>query len=323
MNPVAHLINRDKKRLNILTCPTHERYQTGFANLDMTFYMYQGQHIKGWSDKYAPIPQNHILLSPGNIPSHVIFDVVFSQNKFGQFGVLQNIAKQLHIPLVSLEHTLPVKEWDQQTKLAMKNMQGDVNVFISDYSVGQWGFKDVKNVEVIHHMVDTDIFNPQEGDRKNECLSVCNDWINRDYFCGFKLWQTATHGLPVKVIGATPGLSEPAPSVESLAQSYRESLIFVNTSLISPIPTALLEAMASGCICISTSNCMIPEIIKDGVNGFLSNDPAVLRKLCIEVLSNPDKYKHIGENARNTIVEHFNKKTFTNKWDELFRRLAK
>jgi len=342
MNPVAHLIKPRGKKLNILTCPTHERYQTGFKDLDATFYLFRDQriengvvrnNIKDWANKYAPLPENHILLPHNTLPHEVIFDVVFSQNKFGQFGVLQDIARKLQIPLVSLEHTLPVKEWDAQTKQAMLDMRGDANVFISEFSRREWGFDDVPNTSVIHHMVDTDIFKPVEDkfhfggiiehEREETCLSVCNDWINRDYFCGFKLWQHITDGLPVKVIGDTPGLSKPASSVESLAEEYASSLIFVNTSLISPIPTSLLEAMAAGCICISTATCMIPEVIEDGVNGFLSNDPAVLRKRIEEILANPNKYRQVGIQARNTVLTKFHKNTFNAKWDQLFRSVIK
>jgi hypothetical protein len=123
------------------------------------------------------------------------------------------------------------------------------------------------SVRVIHHGVDTDTFSPNDMlcDRKPHLLSVVNDWVNRDWCCGFNLWRETTKDLPGPRRRGTPGLSEPAKSVADLVMKYRSSLVFLNTSLISPVPTALLEAMACGCAVVSTRNCMIPEALRPGL----------------------------------------------------------
>ena len=64
--------------------------------------------------------------------------------------------------------------------------------------------------------------------------------------------------MPIKVLGDSPGLSKPAESIEALREAYKTSSIFLNTSIHSPVPTVLMEAMASGCAVVSTNNCMIP-----------------------------------------------------------------
>lgn len=312
----------NNETLSILTFPTHERYQQGLGLTDHQFYMYRGEHIKDWETKYGKMPKNHVLLPKDQIPNDIGFDLVLSQNKFGQFPVAQKIARHLGIPLISLEHTLPLPSWDAHTRNVLKNMRGDLNVFISEYSVGEWGFSDVNNVKVIHHMVDTDVFCPNSTERKITFLSVVNDWINRDVFCGYKIWEKVSNGLPVTVLGDTPGLSKPATSLQHLADTYAGSKFFINTSTVSPIPTSLLEAMSAGCICVSTATCMIPEIIQDGYNGFISNNIKELREKCFEIMSNPDQYNHIGINARKTILEKFHKNTFIKNWDEAFRSVA-
>lgn len=321
MSKLGYIFRRLEKSepLNILTFPTHERYQQGFGLMGHQFYMYRGQHIKDWEVKYGHIPKNHVLLPKDRIPNDINFDIVLSQNKFGQFPIAAKISRHLNAPLISLEHTLPVSSWDINTRKALYNMKGDINVFISEYSVGQWGYSDKDSIKVIHHMVDTDVFIPKNTERKITFLSVVNDWIGRDYFCGFNLWKEISKGLPVTVLGDTPGLSRPAPSIEALADTYGNSAFFLNTSMVSPIPTALLEAMSAGCICVSTATCMIPEIITNGYNGFISNDPVELRNMCIEVMNSPQKYRHIGDNARKTILEKFHKDTFVKNWDETFR----
>jgi glycosyltransferase involved in cell wall biosynthesis len=320
---------RPDEPLNILTFPTHERYQSGLAKTNAVYYMVRSPHVKDWNATYAPLPANHILLNPSRgdkqVPPDVDFDLVLSQNKFGQFQIAEQFARKLHLPLVSLEHTLPVPSWSRAQLESLRGMRGDLNLFISEYSVGQWGW-DPKDptVRVIHHGIDTETFSPNDMmcDRKPHLLSVVNDWVNRDWCCGFKLWQEVSKDLPVCVVGATPGLSEPAKSVHDLVMKYRSSSVFLNTSLISPVPTALMEAMSCGCAVISTANCMIPSIIKNGINGFISNNPAELRAYCRRLLTDVDLAASMGAAARQTIIDRFSQEKFVANWDSLLREAA-
>lgn len=63
---------------------------------------------------------------------------------------------------------------------------------------------------------------------------------------------------------------------------------FVLTSLWEGLPLSVLEAMSAGCITISTPAGGVPDIIKDGVNGFLSPDFTTdgLHKTVIRALEN-------------------------------------
>jgi glycosyltransferase involved in cell wall biosynthesis len=314
--------------LNILTFPTHERYQSGLANVNATFYLVRAQGIKDWNRGYAALPQNHVLLNPARgerqIPVEVDFDLVWSQNKFGQFQLATQIADALQLPLVSLEHTLPVQSWPKSQLDTLKTMRGHVNVFISDFSRKTWGWGE-DEARVIHHGVDTQRFSPNDMvvDKKPHVLSVVNDWMNRDWCCGFRLWQETTKGMPVFVVGDTPGLSKPAASLAELVMRYREAQVFLNTSLVSPVPTVLLEAMSCGCAVVSTANCMIPEVIEHGVNGFLANDPAELRRYCDQLLKDESLRQAFGKAARATIVNRFGLDAFQDKWEAVFTEAAK
>lgn len=657
------------EKLNILTFPTHERYQGNLANCNAEFYLWHGNGIKKWDQRFGPLPANHHLLPhfDGNqnsidilqtLPMYVDFDLILSQSKAGQYQVAANLAKLLHVGLVNIEHTLPTAQWKANPSVLnkIKQMKGDINLFISEYSMGEWGWtKD--EAEVIYHGIDTEIFKPLNLPRKQHVLSVVNDWVNRDWCklagqkiltingyvnieniqvgnkvlsdngifnivtetfkrdyygdiidiyldnnkekisftpnhhirvkrnnqetyveanrlkvgdllkfpqikqtifypedknyawligsiigdgsitntgtvsisykledinianratdllskysgnkaklshknikkgiyvvevtskifgkwlkskigdysknkripdelylgsdqtklsvlqglwsadgsfkngksvsprfvystssivlasqvsailhdfgikcnirkekrttnksngkllniyrvvgtgienvenciklinngnilypysytitkvdlienvnttvyncavssdpsyvvypgfvahncCGFRLWQASTQGLPVRTVGDTPGLSLPASSLEDLVNEYNSSQVFINTSLISPIPTSLLEAAACGCAIISTNNCAIPELIKHGENGFLANDPAEINYYAKELLLHPDLCIEFGMKARQSVLQKFNKETFVKKWDQIFNRAS-
>ena len=125
------------------------------------------------------------------------------------------------------------------------------------------------------------------------------------------------------MVGDTPGLSKPASSTKELVAAYQNSKIFLNTSTISPVPTVLMEAMSCGCAVVSTATCMIPEIIENGVNGFISNNPEELKHYLVDLLNDENLAKEIGKNARKTITEKHSASKFVNRWNEVLESSSK
>ena len=204
--------------------------------------------------------------------------------------------------------------------------KGHINAFISEYSRDVWGWsKDRDDARVIHHGIDTDLFKNETPtkDREDCVLSVVNMWQQRDWCCGFGFWQECSGypnslNFPIKVVGDNEELSVPAKNVEELVLSYNTSKIFLNTSIISPIPMTLLEAMSCGCAVVSTPTCMIPEIIDHGKNGFMSDKPEKIREY-IEMLRNDeDLCCAMGKAARKTIEDNFSMNKFIDSWRQIF-----
>lgn len=81
---------------------------------------------------------------------------------------------------------------------------------------------------------------------------------------------------------------------------------------------AVVEAMASGLICVCGSRGGIPEIVKNGINGFLVQDAAELEKVLPEIAQNWDSayYQTIREEAVKT-AKTFSIKHFSGTLDRL------
>ncbi len=318
---------KPEDKLNILCATTHSRYETGLAMTGHNFYAFQhDSFIKGWNKQQAPQPDNYrvfdISLKEKQIPDHIDFDLILSQNKFGQFQILSQIATHMHLPMVSLEHTLPMPQWSKIDLMNPQNMRGAINIFISDYSVEKWEWDRRDDTIVIRHGVDTDLFTNYDLARENHILTVANDYIGRDWCLNFRQYQMVTQGLPVFPVGDTRGLSKPAESTQQLVEIYNRSRIFLNTAHISPIPTSLLEAMACGCACVSIKASEIPFYIEHGVNGFLAENDEDMRRYLEILMTDENLAKQFGEAARESIIEKCSLPRFVAEWDEVFQKAA-
>lgn len=321
---VREATRKKDEPLNILTFVSHERYEPNLCMTGHNFYSLICDGTRTWNTKYADVPNNYIITQnePYNHVRHNL-DLVISHNPFVHLPIIYE--RFSHLPIINVMHTMPAPGWDSQRFKQQYPMFFEVptkNVFISEFNLLAWDFdpNDSRNV-VIHHCIDTDVFNPGKKVRNGHILAVANDYINRDWALGFNLWKEVTQGLPVQVVGKTPGLSEPAENTDELIDIYRSSQIFINTSLASPIPMALLEAMACGCAVVSTNTCMIPDIIEHGKDGFLCSPrkPDLFRKYLQELLEDKQKCNELGYNARKKIETMFNKKRFVEDWNNLFK----
>jgi hypothetical protein len=311
--------NKQKKeKYNILTFPTHERYETQLAKTGHNFYSFHLENLKKWNSDQIDVPINYFIMPEGDTCAYIEYDFILSQSKFWQFQAAQQIQKMINVPIISLEHTLPTPQTIPQQHLeAMRNMCGDINVFISEYSAKEWNISD-QNIEIIHHGINTAEFIDMELEREDHILSVANDFVKRDYCLNYSGWKRVTNGLKTKLIGDTEGLSKAAESTLELVTEYNKCGVYFNSSTLSPIPTSLLEAMSCGCPVVSTATCMIPEIIENGVNGFISNDENELRSRLEYLLYNKDFAKQMGQKARETIQTKFPENVFVDKWNSIF-----
>ena len=328
--------NHDK--LNILTFCAHERYEQNLCKTGHNFYSIAMG--KTWDTDYGTVPDNYHIIT--SLPDYVDFDMILSHTSCNRLSFAHNLLSKTEtstenrsgIPILRHTHVLPDVRFDVQQQVNnFSTLPVDQDTFISKYNMETWGLSE-PNAKFIEHGVDIDFWHPNPNiKRDNVCLSVVNEWPDRDWCCGWELWKQTVgpkqirhgHGqngqqqLPVKVVGKSPGLSEPAKSTEHLREIYQSSKIFYNTSLHSPVPTVLLEAMACGCAIVSTANCMIPEVIQHQHNGLISNDPDELRRFLEQLLQDDDLAQELGNNARKTIEEKYNLDRFVKNWDTVLR----
>lgn len=99
--------------------------------------------------------------------------------------------------------------------------------------------------------------------------------------------------------------------------------VFVLPSQAEPFGLVILEAMALGKPVIGTKVGGIPEIISDQKTGILvpPGDSKALAKTIIELLTNDQKAKHMGEAGRRRVEKYFTSQAMVEKTENLYKKL--
>lgn len=96
--------------------------------------------------------------------------------------------------------------------------------------------------------------------------------------------------------------------------------MFVLPSLWEGLSIALLEAMAAGLPVIASNVGSNPEVVTDGINGFIvpARDPRLLARRIEELLGEPGKADDMGMRARETVRESFGMDRAVRAHEELY-----
>lgn len=327
ISSILKSINRNRNRpLNILMANNHEGYSATLAKTKHNFFVLQHPRFHPWNTKERPIPSNFFFLTGNDIPqqlkSDMTFDLVLTQNRIDHHPIMIQLAQQLNCPLLQAEHTLPWISWDDKTIERVGQLPCDHNIFMANFSVGAW-LQDIDdpNITVIRHGMDTDFWNGWIGGDGKILTTVWN-YPQRNRICGFDLYKEVTKDLPTNPVGDSPGFSQMAKDTNHLRELYINASVFLNTTLWSTTPFGLLEAMSVGAPIVTTATTAIPEFVQDGVNGFITNDPQVMRERLQELIKDKDLAREIGDAGRKTILEQFGLKRFLNEWDEVLWKTA-
>lgn len=121
----------------------------------------------------------------------------------------------------------------------------------------------------------------------------------------------------------------PGPKTQAqVIQMLREAAMMVAPCIISKggdrdgLPTILVEAMALGVPCVSTTVVGIPELVRDGETGLCvaPNDPAVLADALARLLGDNPMRQHLAQNARELIESDYDVTRNTLQLRELFQQ---
>lgn len=95
--------------------------------------------------------------------------------------------------------------------------------------------------------------------------------------------------------------------------------IFLLPSKWEGMPMTLIEAMATGLVCIAYPVGGIPNMIKDGITGSLPKNPMEMSKCILKYASNEELRERVGKNARKQ-SNMFSSDIMCNKYLDIYKQ---
>ncbi|MEM9298993.1 MAG: glycosyltransferase [Bacteroidota bacterium] len=212
----------------------------------------------------------------------------------------------------------------QEERLKLVEVLRDVEVVCNSYqSQLEWGFHKSR---VIWHGLD-----PQEIPPGKPILDVVTHGVDahRPHYRGahgaktilsklddFGLsWNTHAHQGPKMISSSEPGFASTA--YRAWIDHLRLHKCYLNTTLRSPMPRSRSEAMIAGVIPVCINNHDVSCFIRNGVDGFYSNETDELVDFITYVTSNDAAREKISRASRMTAMDVFNHDRFLSEWSEL------
>lgn len=127
----------------------------------------------------------------------------------------------------------------------------------------------------------------------------------------------------VASIVSTRGLAERVhlPGLQEDVRPYLAAMdVYLMSSQFEGLPIALLEAMAMECAPACTRVGGIPEVIRSGHNGLLTEPgrPEELARAVSELLASPELRLRLATEARRTVVERFSMERMARQLEETY-----
>lgn len=90
------------------------------------------------------------------------------------------------------------------------------------------------------------------------------------------------------------------------------------------ISNSVMEYMASGLPVIATNNGGTPELVQDGINGFLipPGSPEFLGSRIVELINNPELRKSMGLKSQEQIEKNFSIESMVSQYVKLYQKLT-
>jgi hypothetical protein len=304
--------------VRILTFNWHESYLHLLAGIG--FEWDAVLRVKGgrsdWWSEVRPVPANMRVVEDATAASRLAareYSLAICHNLLD----LQFVSAH-GVPAVLVFHTTSELErafgfdearWlDEGVRLASRAAV----VFVSAAKQRSWGLEG----GVIRPGIDISVYGGYEGDTLC-ALHVGNLKQELAGVSGIEVLQRIMSGLPLTLRGLNPGIagSRLSWSWDELRATMRSHRLYVNTTQ-APFEDgynlAMLEAMATGMPVVTAAHPSSP--IVDGVNGYSSEDPVVLRERVLELLEDPGRARELGAAARASVAEQFPIERFRESW---------
>ncbi len=250
-----------------------------------------------------------------NLPLDLIIFQTPTNYHTDQYEILTDEQRQL--PRIYLEHNSPEPHPTESRHPAANDPSVRI-VHVTHYNRLMWDNGSAPT-QAVEHSVAIDPTISYEGHR-NEGIVVVNEIGRRGRMAGLDLFQQLRERVPLTVVGMKSvevgGIGEMHYS--RLHRRVAEYRFLFSPMRYSSLPLAVVEAMTIGMPIVALATTELPQVIQNGVHGFVSTDPYELARQMQYLLDHPDEARRMGDNARQLALSRFGLARFVRDWNTVF-----
>ncbi len=311
------------RRLRILTWHTHGSYLYYLSQAPHDFHVlskpgrplgYGGRcGDQAWGE--------NVIDQPVETVKDVRFDCILFQDDAqyldDQYCYLN--AAQRALPRIYIEHD-PPREHPTDTRHPVDDMNV-LLVHVTPFNALMWDAGKTPQIVIEHGVVDSGL--RWQGDLTRG-ICVINHLAQRGRRLGADLYVAARKQLPIDLLGmgneALGGLGElPLQQVPVMCARYR---FFYHPVRYTSLGLGLIEAMMLGMPVVALATTEMPNVIENGVSGYLDTCPARLIEPMRALLADPAHAATVGAKAARRARERIAIGRFVDDWNRALASVA-
>lgn len=311
------------RRLKILTWHTHGSYLYYLSHAPHDFYLVSHpQRMPGYGGRCGSLPWgSNVFDQPAATLKGRSFDCVLYQDDPHYLQDRHQLldANQRKLPSIYIEHD-PPRPHPTDTRHLIDD-PAMLLVHVTAFNALMWdnGRTPVRVIE--HGVTLPDI--AWSGDLARG-ITVINHLAQRGRRLGTDVFLHARKSLPLDLLGmgseALGGLGERAlHEIPALCAHYR---FLFHPVRYTSLGLSVIEAMMMGMPIVALATTEMPDVIEDGVQGFIATDPERLIAAMHSLLKDRDLAARMGSKARERATERFSIARFAADWDKVLREVA-
>lgn len=307
------------RRLRILTWPVHFSYFNSLAHLDHEWLL----PVKaGAPEGYGGRGQAAFPPSIQDVQAATVRDADLDLLLYQSTRNLAEDANEIlspaqrRLPRIYLEHNTPFPD-PVASPHPFTDPQG-LLAHVTRYNRLMWD-NGKTPARVIEHSVAIDPTISYRGTR-TQGITVINSMPRRGRKVGLDLFLEARRHIPIQLAGfendGLDGLGDiPYPRLHRLVADYR---FLFSPCRYTSLPLAVIEAMTIGMPVVALATTELPDVIQNGVHGYISNDLGVLIAGMRRLIDDPVHARELGANARDLATQRFGLDRFARDWNDAF-----
>jgi ADP-heptose:LPS heptosyltransferase len=309
--------------LRILTWHIHGNYLFYLCQTPHEFYLPVGKNSPGYAGCAPgfPWPKNVHEVDIHDL-ARTAFDCILFQSEteylIDQYDYLTEAQRAL--PRIFLEHDPPLE--DPTDSLHPVDDPEMLLVHVTHYNRLMWDSRRTPSKVIEHGILVPEGVSYTGAMEKG--LVIINHLRQRGRRLGADVFDYVRTRVPLDLIGMDSlelgGLGEIGH--DRLPEFIAQYRFVFHPIRYTSLGLALLEAMSFGIPPVALGTTESPQVIQDGVSGFVGTDLEALIDKMQLLLHNPDLAKTLGMGARKTAHERFNIRRFSREWDQTLTGLV-